>query len=84
MSSAANQVLVFDADGVLIKPWGFSKALAAQHKITPDMTKPFFTGVFQRCLGVYYLLDPICQSPEGADQACMSGPDVPADPACDD
>ena len=47
---STSQVLVFDADGVMIKPWGFANALATQHNITPEMTQGFFTGVFQQCL----------------------------------
>ncbi len=42
--------LVFDADGVVIEPWGFARALQSEYDISPDVTKEFFAGPFKQCL----------------------------------
>lgn len=47
---SAERVLLFDADGVVIEPWGFARALEAQYGLAPAATRPFFTGPFQACL----------------------------------
>lgn len=44
------RVLIFDADGVLIEPWGFAKALETQHGIQRAQTREFFLGPFQQAL----------------------------------
>jgi len=55
-----SSVYVFDADGIVIEPWGFAKALSAEHGITLDDTREFFAGPFQQCLtGDANLLDSI-------------------------
>lgn len=41
---------VFDADGVVINPWGFANALSAEYGISLDDTRAFFAGPFQQCL----------------------------------
>jgi len=46
----AAPIYVFDADGVVIEPWGFAKLLEAKYKITRPMTQSFFTGPFESCL----------------------------------
>jgi putative hydrolase of the HAD superfamily len=46
----ATRILIFDADGVLIEPWGFANQLRDSYRISPDETKAFFTGPFQGCL----------------------------------
>ena len=43
-------IYVFDADGVVIRPWGFATALREEHNITPEQTRSFFVGPFQDCL----------------------------------
>ena len=45
-----SRALVFDADGVVIEPWGFARALQADYGISPDVTKEFFAGPFKQCL----------------------------------
>ena len=45
-----SRVLIFDADGVLIEPWGFADALENLHGISRDSTRDFFAGPFQTCL----------------------------------
>jgi putative hydrolase of the HAD superfamily len=44
------RVLVFDIDGVLVEPWGFSSVLQDEHKIPRALTQDFFLGPFQPCL----------------------------------
>lgn len=44
------EAVVFDADGVLVRPWRFRDHLAAVHGITPEMTRAFFRGAFHDCL----------------------------------
>lgn len=43
-------VYVFDADGVLIEPWGFARALEQDHGIAPKTTRAFFQGPFLDCI----------------------------------
>ena len=43
-------IYVFDADGVVIRPWGFATALRQEHGIAPEQTRAFFQGPFQDCL----------------------------------
>lgn len=43
-------VLIFDADGVLIEPWGFANTLDSQFGITRLQTREFFRDPFQSCL----------------------------------
>jgi putative hydrolase of the HAD superfamily len=47
---SSGRALVFDADGVLIEPWGFADALENLHGISRDSTADFFAGPFQTCL----------------------------------
>jgi putative hydrolase of the HAD superfamily len=42
--------LVFDLDGVLVRPWGFANALQAEHGISRATTEEFFRGPFRGCL----------------------------------
>jgi putative hydrolase of the HAD superfamily len=42
--------LIFDADGVLIEPWGFATLLERDHGIAAESTRRFFYGPFQECL----------------------------------
>ena len=44
------RVFVFDADGVVIEPWGFANRLSDDFGITRDRTIDFFKGPFQQCL----------------------------------
>jgi putative hydrolase of the HAD superfamily len=45
------KVICFDADGVIVNPqMQFSQLLRLHYGITPEMTKPFFDGVFNECL----------------------------------
>jgi putative hydrolase of the HAD superfamily len=45
------QAVCFDADGVVVYPQKqFSHRLALEYAITPQMTQPFFQGVFNECL----------------------------------
>lgn len=45
------KVICFDADGVVVYPqMQFSKYLKDEHNISPEMTKGFFSGVFNACL----------------------------------
>ena len=45
------KAVLFDADGVVINPaMQFAKYLLTTHGITPEMTRPFFNGVFIDCL----------------------------------
>jgi putative hydrolase of the HAD superfamily len=48
--SKPQRALVFDADGVLIRRWGFADVLEQQHGISRRMTEKFFQGPFQECL----------------------------------
>ena len=43
-------VFLFDGDGVLIRPWGFARALEEHHCITREHTREFFAGPFSDCL----------------------------------
>ena len=45
-----SHAFIFDADGVVIEPWGFARALEAEYGISPDVTKEFFGGPFKQCL----------------------------------
>lgn len=45
-----SRALVFDADGVVIEPWGFARALQVEYGISLDVTKEFFAGPFKQCL----------------------------------
>jgi putative hydrolase of the HAD superfamily len=47
---SGKKILLFDADGVVIEPWGFARRLEAHYGLTPAETRPFFTGPFQACL----------------------------------
>jgi len=42
--------IFFDVDGVLVPPWRFRDLLEQQHRITPQMTAPFFRGPFVECV----------------------------------
>lgn len=44
------RALVFDIDGVLVRPWRFRDLLVREHGITPEMTAPFFSGPFVECV----------------------------------
>jgi putative hydrolase of the HAD superfamily len=44
------QTVVFDGDGVLTFKLRFAWLLATEHGITPQTTRPFFGGPFERCL----------------------------------
>ena len=44
------EAVILDADGVVIFPWRFAHHLERAHGITPEMTRPFFRGVFEECL----------------------------------
>ena len=44
------KAVIFDIDGVLIRPWGFRDALIRDRGITPEMTAPFFGGAFIDCI----------------------------------
>jgi putative hydrolase of the HAD superfamily len=44
------KAVIFDADGVLIFSWRFAQYLEQRHNITRDMTRPFFSSVFEDCL----------------------------------
>jgi putative hydrolase of the HAD superfamily len=44
------RAMLFDADGVVIFPWGFRLYLETVHGITPQMTHEFFHGPFEDCL----------------------------------
>jgi putative hydrolase of the HAD superfamily len=45
------QAVCFDADGVIVNPQlQFARHLDQQHGISPEMTRPFFGGVFNDCL----------------------------------
>lgn len=43
-------VYVFDADGVLIEPWGFARSLERNFGIVPATTQAFFQGPFLDCI----------------------------------
>jgi putative hydrolase of the HAD superfamily len=43
-------LVLFDVDGVLIRPWGFRDHLQREHDIPPERTQPFFRGPFVECL----------------------------------
>jgi putative hydrolase of the HAD superfamily len=44
------EAVILDADGVVIFPWRFARYLEREHGITPEMTRPFFRGIFDDCL----------------------------------
>lgn len=45
------KAICFDADGVVVNPqMQFSRLLRIDYGITPQMTKPFFDGIFNECL----------------------------------
>ncbi len=44
------RIFVFDADGVVIEPWGFANVLQRDFDISKEDTLPFFAGPFQLCL----------------------------------
>lgn len=44
------RIYIFDADGVVIHPWGFARELEDRYQITREKTLSFFTGPFQQCL----------------------------------
>ena len=45
------KAICFDADGVIVNPqMQFSQYLNTVHGITPQMTAPFFSGIFNECL----------------------------------
>lgn len=43
-------VFVFDADGVVIEPWGFANVLKIEHNYNQEQLAPFFKGPFHGCL----------------------------------
>ena len=45
-----SNAFVFDADGVVIDPWGFANALSTEYGISRDETREFFAGPFKHCL----------------------------------
>lgn len=47
---ASRLVLVFDADGVLVEPWGFARELESDFGIPRRRTRQFFRTAFRRCL----------------------------------
>ena len=49
-ASNIKTVYIFDADGVVIEPWGFANALESDHNITRAMTDEFFSREFHACL----------------------------------
>lgn len=44
------KTLLFDVDGVLIRPWQFASVLEREYGLTSDITDTFFNGPFARCL----------------------------------
>jgi len=44
------KAIIFDADGVIIEPWGFRKILQESYGIHPNQTSVFFKGPFNDCL----------------------------------
>jgi putative hydrolase of the HAD superfamily len=44
------RAIVFDVDGVLIRPWGFADLLRERHGISRATTEEFFRGPFVTCL----------------------------------
>jgi putative hydrolase of the HAD superfamily len=44
------QVIIFDADGMVINGAMFSEYLEKKHSIPYALTLPFFEGIFQKCL----------------------------------
>jgi putative hydrolase of the HAD superfamily len=45
------KAVLFDADGVVINPpMQFSRHLQEAYALTPETTRPFFSGIFQECL----------------------------------
>jgi putative hydrolase of the HAD superfamily len=44
------EAVLFDVDGVLVHPWRWRDVLERVHRITPEMTRPFFRGPFLDCL----------------------------------
>jgi putative hydrolase of the HAD superfamily len=44
------QLVILDADGVLIHAERFSKQLERDYRITTQITEPFFSGPFKECL----------------------------------
>lgn len=61
----AVRICIFDADGVLIPPWGFNAYLAREYPTIAAQTRPFFTGPFADCLvgkaDLYTVLGPYLQ-----------------------
>ena len=45
-----DKIYIFDADGVVIEPWGFANALEQKHQISRDLTAEFFSKDFVPCL----------------------------------
>ncbi len=41
--------VLFDLDGVLLRSWQFRVHLVEEYGITPEQTRPFFSGPFERC-----------------------------------
>jgi len=41
---------IFDADGVVIEPWGFARVLRESYGITSEMVFAFFKGPFDLCM----------------------------------
>jgi len=50
MPNENKTVYIFDADGVVIEPWGFANVLESEYSITRQTTIPFFSTAFQKCL----------------------------------
>jgi putative hydrolase of the HAD superfamily len=44
------EAVILDADGVVIFPWRFARYLEREQGVTPEMTRPFFRGIFDDCL----------------------------------
>lgn len=48
--SSTDPILIFDADGVLVEPWGFARDLETRFGISREQTRDFFSDAFQDCL----------------------------------
>lgn len=46
----SRRVHIFDADGVVIRSWGFADVLEERYGITRHQTRSFFKGPFRECL----------------------------------
>ncbi len=48
-NKSSNKTIIFDADGTVLRTWGFAKHLEREYGVTPEIAAGFFHGSYLEC-----------------------------------